>query len=110
MAPAILSGIGAAASAVPFGGIVVVVARASAARQPIQNQSCGTDTGSVHKRERAVNGVARSFSGPHYHAGGLNMRYHKKSVAHRQDRRAIDYDPIKFTQRCADQAFEAIAT
>src|SRR5438876_8053475 len=110
MAPTILTGVGAAASAVPFGGIVIVVARASAARQAIQDQSCGTDTGSVHERERAVNGVARSFSGPHHHAGGVNMRYHKKGIAHRQDRRAVDHDAIKFSYRGADQFLEAITT
>src|SRR5205814_3241557 len=110
MPPSILSGVGAAASAVAFGGIVVVVAGASATRQPIQDQASGSNTGGVHKREGASNGVARSFSGPHYHAGGLNMRYHKKSVAYRQDRRAIDDDPIKFTQRCGNQFLKTIAT
>src|SRR2546423_185420 len=110
MAPAVLSGVGAAASAVPFGGIVVVVAGASPAWQAIQDQSRGTDTGSVHERQRAGNGVARSFSGPHYHASSLGMRYHEKGIAHRQDGRAIDYDAIKFSYRGADQFLEAITT
>src|SRR6476661_7665848 len=110
MAPAVLSGVGAAASAVPFGGIVVVVAGASAARQPIQDQAGGTNTGGAHERKRAGNGVTRTFSGPHYHAGSLDMRYHEKGIAHSQDRCAINYDTVKFFQRCADQSLEAIAT
>src|SRR5438067_3276797 len=110
MAPAVLTSVGAAAGSVPFGGIIVVVAGASATRQPIQDQASGSNTGCVHKREGAADGVARSFSGPHYHASGLDMRDHEKGIAHSQDRGAIDDDAIKFSYRGAYHFFEAIAT
>src|SRR5438477_12911518 len=109
MPPSILSGVGAAASAVALGGIIVVVAGASATRQPIQDQASGANTGGVHKREGAADGVARSFSGPHYHAGGLSMRYHEQGIAHGQDRRAINYDTVKFSNSGGNQFLEAIA-
>src|SRR6476661_5795097 len=109
MAPAVLTGIGAARGSVAVGRIVIVVAGAAAARQPIQDQASGANTSGAHERERASNGVARTFPGPNYHAGGLGMRYHEKGIAHRQDRRAIDDDAIKLSYRGADQFLEAIA-
>src|SRR4029077_15851565 len=109
MAPAVLTGVGAAGGSVAVGGIVIIVAGAAAPRQPIQDQAGRANTSGAHERERARNGVARTFSGPHYHAGGLGMRYHKKSIAHGQDRRAIDDDAIKLSYRGADQFLEAIA-
>src|SRR5436190_611916 len=110
MAPAVLTSVGAAGGSVSLRGIVVVVAGASAARQPIQDQAGRSNTSGVHKRERASNGVARSLSGPHYHAGSLDVRYHEKGIAHSQDRCAIDYDAVELFQCGGDQFLEAIAT
>src|SRR5882724_2225943 len=110
MAPAVLTGIGAAGGSVAIGRIVIIVAGTTATRQPIQAQAGRANTSGAHERERASNGVARTFSGSNYHAGGLSMRYHEKGVAYRQDRRAIDDDAIKLSYRGANQFLEAIAT
>src|SRR6266481_65412 len=99
MATAVLTGVGAAGGSVAIGRIVVIVAGATATPQPIQNQAGGANTSGAHERERASNGIVRTFSGPNYHAGSLGMRYHKKGIAYRQDRRAIDDDTIKLSYR-----------
>ena len=103
MAPPVLTGVGAAGGSVAIGRVVIIVAGATTTRQPIQDQASGANTSGAHKRERASNGISRTFSGPNYHAGSLDMRYHEKSIAHRQDRRTIDDDAIKLSYRGANQ-------
>ena len=109
MAPIVLTSIGAARGSVAIGRIVIVVAGATATGQPIQDQAGRANTSGAHKRERASNGIARTFSGPNYHAGSLGMRYHEKSIAHCQDRRAIDDNAIKLSYRGGNQFLKAIA-
>src|SRR6478672_2090430 len=77
MAPTVLTGVGASGGSVAVGRIVIIVAGTTTTRQPIQNQAGWSNTGGAHKRQRASNGVSRTFSGPNYHAGSLGMRYHE---------------------------------
>src|SRR5437588_8234929 len=65
--PAVLAGVGADAGSVSFGGIVVIVAGATAARETIQDQAGRANTSGAHEREGAGDRVAGAFSGPDHH-------------------------------------------
>jgi len=74
--------------------IVVVIACSSACGEAIQHEARYFGLGFAKKVDAALDGFARSFSGPDDKDRFVSMRSHDEGIAYRVDWRAVDNDAV----------------